>query len=230
MKVLSVSLTLSTFLTLSRAVPLSTNTSLSGRHSGLCDYARQEGINIMGAFIPQCDAHGNFLPQQCSDSTGNCWCVNIITGEEIPNTRTPLGAVPVNCDREFYCPYGWSRFGKQCFVFIDSPKTWAEAEGYCLFEGANLASVHSYEESHFIQALTRGDGHDFPLTWIGGHDAVHLSFWMWSDGTKFRYEYWHRDYSVERAERCLKMNYGFDRKWYYGSCDDFLPFVCAKRI
>jgi len=26
------------------------------------------------------------------------------------------------------CPSGWSRFGHRCFIFIDAPKTWAEAE------------------------------------------------------------------------------------------------------
>lgn len=29
---------------------------------------------------------------------------------------------------EFYCPQGWSYFEKKCFTFIDTPKTWVEAE------------------------------------------------------------------------------------------------------
>ncbi|CAK6974717.1 ladderlectin-like [Scomber scombrus] len=227
MMVLSVSLTLCTMLTLSQAMPL--NSSLS-RGSGKCEFLRRQSINLIGGYVPQCDGNGNFLPQQCSGSTGYCWCVDDINGVEIQHTRTPPGTAPPDCYRDFRCPYSWSRFGKQCFIFIDSPKTWVEAESYCLFEGANLASVHSYEEDHFIQDLTRGYSHDFPETWIGGFDAIHPCFWMWSDGSKFYYQNWNTDYDVERMEHCLKMNCGYDRSWNYASCNDTLPFVCSKRI
>ncbi|KAI3376662.1 hypothetical protein L3Q82_016481, partial [Scortum barcoo] len=75
-------------------------------------------------------------------------------------------------DKDIYCPKGWSCFGKQCLIFINSPKSWPKAGGYCLFEGANLASIHSYTENHFIQDLTGGNTHDFPETWISGHNAI----------------------------------------------------------
>lgn len=38
--------------------------------------------------------------------------------------------------------------------------------------GANLASVHSYEEFRFLQAVVLINTGSFPLTWIGGYDAV----------------------------------------------------------
>lgn len=38
--------------------------------------------------------------------------------------------------------------------------------------GANLASVHSYEEFQFLQAVVLVATGSFPLTWIGGFDAV----------------------------------------------------------
>ncbi|XP_074480288.1 ladderlectin-like [Sebastes fasciatus] len=239
MRALSVSLTLCSFLSLSlsRSIQIPSNSTNGSGRSGLCEYANQQGqfgqlgqFSDSETFVPQCDTYGDFLPQQCWPYSGYCWCVNVVTGEEIPNTRTPLGSVAVDCERAYYCPHEWSRFGNQCFVFIDNPKTWSEAESYCMFEVANLASVMSPEEEHFIQALTRGDTHDFPQVWIGGHDAVHSCFWMWSDGSKFSYENWAKDYNVERNEHCLMMNYGHHRKWNYASCDDTLPFVCAKRI
>ncbi|KAL4631347.1 HLA class II histocompatibility antigen gamma chain [Arapaima gigas] len=40
-----------------------------------------------GSYRPQCDKDGNYLPRQCSWSSGYCWCVNK-DGVEIPNTRT----------------------------------------------------------------------------------------------------------------------------------------------
>uniref|UniRef100_H2LJ69 Thyroglobulin type-1 domain-containing protein n=1 Tax=Oryzias latipes TaxID=8090 RepID=H2LJ69_ORYLA len=54
-------------------------------------------ILIMGAQCPQCAADGNFLPRQCSGSTGYCWCVNVTTGEMIPNSRVPPGHTPPKC-------------------------------------------------------------------------------------------------------------------------------------
>uniref|UniRef100_A0A4W6FF93 C-type lectin domain-containing protein n=2 Tax=Lates calcarifer TaxID=8187 RepID=A0A4W6FF93_LATCA len=112
---------------------------------------------------------------------------------------------------EYYCPSGWTHFGKRCFMFVDTPKMWTAAEVYCQFEGANLASIHSYEENHFVMSLTRGDTHTFPPAWIGGFDVIRPGFWMWSDGSKFYYDYWCDDHHTERNESCLKMNYGCNK-------------------
>uniref|UniRef100_A0A3Q1JN50 C-type lectin domain-containing protein n=1 Tax=Anabas testudineus TaxID=64144 RepID=A0A3Q1JN50_ANATE len=68
------------------------------------------------------------------------------------------------------CPEDWSKFGNRCFIFIDTPKTWVDAEVYCQYEGANLASVHCEKGNRFIMSLTRGDTHNFPETWLGGFD------------------------------------------------------------
>lgn len=29
---------------------------------------------------------------------------------------------------EYYCPSGWTHFGKRCFMFVDTPKMWTAAE------------------------------------------------------------------------------------------------------
>uniref|UniRef100_A0A3P8RFY0 Nidogen 2a (osteonidogen) n=1 Tax=Astatotilapia calliptera TaxID=8154 RepID=A0A3P8RFY0_ASTCA len=57
-----------------------------------------DGYPITGVYKPQCDAEGQYLPQQCHGSTGYCWCVDS-RGEERAGTRTPPGAAPVDCDR-----------------------------------------------------------------------------------------------------------------------------------
>uniref|UniRef100_A0A669DSZ2 Nidogen 2 n=1 Tax=Oreochromis niloticus TaxID=8128 RepID=A0A669DSZ2_ORENI len=57
-----------------------------------------DGYPIVGVYKPQCDAEGQYLPQQCHGSTGYCWCVDS-RGEERAGTRTPPGAPPVDCDR-----------------------------------------------------------------------------------------------------------------------------------
>uniref|UniRef100_A0A7N6AYD2 Thyroglobulin type-1 domain-containing protein n=1 Tax=Anabas testudineus TaxID=64144 RepID=A0A7N6AYD2_ANATE len=66
--------------------------------TGRCEYVRQNCSNssIIGAFCPKCDSSGNYLPQQCSGSTGYCWCVDVNSGKMISNTTTPPGT-PLDC-------------------------------------------------------------------------------------------------------------------------------------
>uniref|UniRef100_A0A3Q2WC77 Thyroglobulin type-1 domain-containing protein n=1 Tax=Haplochromis burtoni TaxID=8153 RepID=A0A3Q2WC77_HAPBU len=58
-----------------------------------------DGNPITGVYVPQCDAEGQYLPQQCHGSTGYCWCVDSRGEERRAGTRTPPGAAPVDCDR-----------------------------------------------------------------------------------------------------------------------------------
>ncbi|XP_069493571.1 nidogen-2 [Ambystoma mexicanum] len=50
----------------------------------------------VGAHVPQCDSEGNYTPQQCHGSTGECWCVDT-NGREIAGTRTRPGSPPHRC-------------------------------------------------------------------------------------------------------------------------------------
>ena len=45
-------------------------------------------IRVMpGAYVPQCDEQGDYLPVQCHASVGSCWCVDT-SGAEVAGTRT----------------------------------------------------------------------------------------------------------------------------------------------
>uniref|UniRef100_A0A3B4U6N2 Nidogen 2 n=1 Tax=Seriola dumerili TaxID=41447 RepID=A0A3B4U6N2_SERDU len=57
-----------------------------------------EGFPVAGAYVPQCDAQGQYRPRQCHGSTGHCWCVDS-RGQERAGTRTPPGTPSVDCDR-----------------------------------------------------------------------------------------------------------------------------------
>ncbi|XP_060736413.1 nidogen-2 isoform X1 [Tachysurus vachellii] len=59
--------------------------------------SRVNRLDIVGAYIPQCDQEGHYRPQQCHGSTGHCWCVDS-KGQERAGTRTPPGTPPINCD------------------------------------------------------------------------------------------------------------------------------------
>ncbi|XP_077370479.1 uncharacterized protein nid2a [Festucalex cinctus] len=82
-----------------------------------------EGYPIVGAFVPQCDANGQYTPQQCHGSSGHCWCVDN-KGQEKPGTRTPPGATPIDCDKP-------ERRKSHCELHRDSIQT-TSADGYPL--------------------------------------------------------------------------------------------------
>ncbi|KAM3585501.1 uncharacterized protein V6R79_019324 [Siganus canaliculatus] len=76
-----------------------------GRPKSHCEHHRDsvqttspEGYPLLGAFAPQCDTDGQYTPQQCYGSTGQCWCVDE-TGQERPGTRTGPGTAPVDCSK-----------------------------------------------------------------------------------------------------------------------------------
>ncbi|KAM9426546.1 lectin-like [Pholidichthys leucotaenia] len=242
-KVISVSLMLCTILSLNHADEgkdydkddkpqddgMNSSMSRSLFYSS-CRYKRKYCAKYSWAYCPECDEYGYYLPQQCWEKTGYCWCVNKITGKKIPNTLTKPWMTPFNCDEEPFCPDGWTWYDNKCYRFINAPKTWPEAQMYCQFDGANLASVHSQEDDHYLRSLTKVD-HDFPETWIGGTDAVMMDFWMWSDGTKFYYDNWdHEHHRQDERGCCLKMNYHYDWKWAPAACNATLPFICAKSL
>uniref|UniRef100_A0A3Q3JDN9 Nidogen 2a (osteonidogen) n=1 Tax=Monopterus albus TaxID=43700 RepID=A0A3Q3JDN9_MONAL len=80
-----------------------------------------EGYPLVGAYVPQCDANGQYTPLQCHGSIGHCWCVDS-NGQERPGTRTQPGAPPVDCDRP-------ERARTHCEHHRDSVQT-TSPEGY----------------------------------------------------------------------------------------------------
>uniref|UniRef100_A0A8D3DVF5 Nidogen-2 n=1 Tax=Scophthalmus maximus TaxID=52904 RepID=A0A8D3DVF5_SCOMX len=85
-----------------------------------------EGYPLLGVFVPQCDANGQYTSQQCHGSTGHCWCVDT-TGQERPGTRTPPSEQPKDCDR----PDEPERPKTHCEHHRDGVRT-TSAEGYPL--------------------------------------------------------------------------------------------------
>jgi len=60
----------------------------------MCHIKRSEALRpsgMVGHYVPTCDEDGLFEATQHHGSTGQSWCVNRYTGDEIPNTRVGPG-------------------------------------------------------------------------------------------------------------------------------------------
>nr|XP_029529998.1 equistatin-like [Oncorhynchus nerka] len=66
-----------------------------------CEIARDTAMKKVrpGVYVPTCDNDGQYKPEQCSGSTGYCWCVNS-SGQKIPGTDTPPGTAPIICSTQ----------------------------------------------------------------------------------------------------------------------------------
>uniref|UniRef100_A0A4W5PLN3 C-type lectin domain-containing protein n=1 Tax=Hucho hucho TaxID=62062 RepID=A0A4W5PLN3_9TELE len=93
----------------------------------------------------------------------------------------------------------------------------ANAESYCVSEGANLASVHS-----------DFDPAERPI-WIGLSDIHMEGRWMWSDGSKVDFTKWHeKQPNGGVTENCVTTHYS-GPKWFDRDCNSNLySFVCAE--
>ncbi|XP_031152211.1 ladderlectin-like isoform X2 [Sander lucioperca] len=131
---------------------------------------------------------------------------------------------PYNDTGENNCPFDWQGYDLRCFIFIDIPMAWIDAENYCIQYGANLASIHNQGEYDFIQESLMTDGQ----AWIGGNNAVRTSAWLWSDGSDFDGNW--VPPKPSRWRRCLAISRWSDypdlNNWY---CEKELPFVCGTR-
>lgn len=48
--------------------------------------------------MPLCDADGNYMREQCSFKTNECFCADATSGDEIEGTRTALLSFDFDCD------------------------------------------------------------------------------------------------------------------------------------
>ncbi|XP_031418801.2 ladderlectin-like [Clupea harengus] len=132
-----------------------------------------------------------------------------------PNQTTSAGATEATTDGETEeqlsdsseapCEQGWTRHAHRCFRFFSTSLPWSEAEGYCVKNGGNLASIHNIKEARLVGELSGNrDG-----AWIGGGGSSEGFVWYWTDGSAFDYSNWHAWEPNNHGgnEHCINTNY-----------------------
>ena len=115
-------------------------------------------------------------------------------------------------------------FNKNCYNFVDSTVSWAEAEAQCKDQSwqgvkGHLASIQSKEENDFVARLA-----NFQRFWIGGTDIQSEGSWTWSDGSVMNYLNWSPNNPNNQGgtEHCMDIT----TSWNDNSCNRPLKFVC----
>jgi len=144
-----------------------------------------------------------------------------------------LGAVSPSDDPQGKLERGncrpfWYSFNNRCYKYIATHFTWADAELHCVSEGANLVSVHSKGEDHFVKSLIKNYDPTEGYTWIGLSDTQKEGSWMWSDGCAAKFFSWSSGEPNNAGnEDCGHFNY---HKWNDFPCSTTISSVCASRI
>ncbi|XP_053303471.1 lactose-binding lectin l-2 [Pleuronectes platessa] len=131
-----------------------------------------------------------------------------------------------------HCPMFWSSFNNRCYKYVSTGQSWADAELYCVSQGANLVSIHSLDEHNFITNMIKNFHHAEGITWIGLSDLHKEGRWMWSDGCAVKFTFWspRQPDNYHGREHCGHNNFGTNKKWNDLPCSNNHPSVCASRI
>ncbi|XP_053302121.1 lactose-binding lectin l-2 [Pleuronectes platessa] len=130
------------------------------------------------------------------------------------------------------CPMFWYSFNNRCYKYVATHMAWADAELYCVSQGANLVSIHSLEEENFVKALIKNFDHAEGFTWIGLSDLHKEGRWMWSDGCAVKFTFWFpgQPDNGRGVEHCGHNNFSTEKKWNDAPCSALIPSVCASQI
>ncbi|XP_069140521.1 lactose-binding lectin l-2-like isoform X2 [Argopecten irradians] len=132
------------------------------------------------------------------------------------------------------CPDGFSKHGGSCYKAVRIKATWAESDVYCHSAGADLATIETAEEQHYLEGhLSAIAGAFDPARfWFGGNDFAEEGTWVWAKSKIQIVEYTNWRYNavtpIDKDENCLELSQGYDWQWNDNDCDDRYFFVCEK--
>ncbi|XP_061166149.1 uncharacterized protein LOC133175059 isoform X1 [Saccostrea echinata] len=128
--------------------------------------------------------------------------------------------------------------GEMCYTFVNTEKTWVDANSQCWAWGGELISIKNWNKMSFvIHTLNsvlrwRNNG-----VWIGAHDR-HGRGWQWTNGERLTWGYWASGQPSKTGgfislEDCALMRRGDGWRWHDYHCDSSFfftyKFICQFR-
>ncbi|KAM7393525.1 hypothetical protein PAMP_020389 [Pampus punctatissimus] len=120
-----------------------------------------------------------------------------------------------------FCPDGWFSHNSRCFMFVNTPMSWYNAEEHCNTMGGHLASVTNPREYSFLQQITQTAGQS--IAWLGGFNLQ--GQWLWIDREGFYYTNWYSP-SSSSSYPCIYLR--SSSGWGNTQCGSGYRFICSK--
>ncbi|XP_071527535.1 macrophage mannose receptor 1-like isoform X2 [Panulirus ornatus] len=118
-----------------------------------------------------------YLPFIC-EAAEDLMVTTMVTPSKVPDTQ---------CDDD----PSWLLYGHYCYKFIsasdEDPQTWWDSHKLCRNEGAELASIHTYEENYWIESKISKLSDS--ILWIGGRSKLDSGY-TWLDDSAFDFVNW----------------------------------------
>ncbi|XP_071000872.1 ladderlectin-like [Oncorhynchus clarkii lewisi] len=121
-----------------------------------------------------------------------------------------------------FCPDGWLSYQSKCYMFVNTPRSWFNAEEHCNELGASLASASSSPEYRYLQQITRTANR--ATAWIGGFYLQ--GYWMWIDRSGMYYTNWYSQ-STATSNSCMYLQSAVGQGWRNLGCGTQYPFICV---
>nr|XP_045606294.1 macrophage mannose receptor 1-like isoform X2 [Procambarus clarkii] len=158
-----------------------------------------------------------FLPFVCEAAQGT------MVTTLAPPTRGP----DILCDDDA----SWLMYEDHCYKFIseadEDPQDWWGSHKLCRKEGAELVSIHTYDENYWIESkISNLSDNDL---WIGGHSKLDSGY-DWLDETAFDFDNWAKGEPNNEydQEDCLSMYNHKQGYWNDYNCAHTLGRICKR--
>ncbi|XP_058863254.1 galactose-specific lectin nattectin-like isoform X2 [Acipenser ruthenus] len=123
-----------------------------------------------------------------------------------------------------------TKIGRSCYQYFRGPLSFYCANEFCRSRGCggHLASIHSSRENNLVFNLVRRGNPSNPRGWIGGLRFPKTNLFIWSDGTKWNYNYWasNQPDNWQSNEDCVHFTEYNASRWNDLSCTTPQGFVC----
>eukprot|EP00795_Rhopilema_esculentum_P001778 gene1778-16265_t len=135
--------------------------------------------------------------------------------------------------RHYQCPQGWVQRCNRCYLYVNQPMQWVDAQYYCRRLGGDLVTIRDWATNYFMFRIVRHFDRRRRTVWIGANDRRTEGTFEWSDGTRAsRYSFrWFAPGEPDDespGQDCVELQTRGRRRflWYDHFCEDEQTFIC----
>ncbi len=114
------------------------------------------------------------------------------------------------------------------YVFVNEPKTWAEAQRYCREKYTDLVTIENEQQT--VQLTDTENDDSIDLAWIGLYDDLNSWKWTLEDSDFFKvgekdFRNWNNPGPDNSGGQSLCV-YMYNGLWYTSYCSYIHSFIC----